>query len=56
MDETDDPGADTAMFQAFVEHSTPAEASETATNRVPWVVAAIAAALVILVVVALAML
>ncbi len=56
MDEKDDPGGDTAMFRAFVEH-TPAEApAETPTNRAAWIVAGIAAALVILVVVALSML
>jgi hypothetical protein len=56
MDETDDPGANTAMFRAFVEHSAPTEASETATNRAPWIVAGVAAALVVLIVVALAVL
>lgn len=56
MDETDDPGGNTAMFRAFVEHSAPTEATETATNRVTWIVAGIAAALVVLVVVALAVL
>ncbi len=43
------------MFRAFVDHRS-TEASETATNWAPWIVAGIAAALVILVVVALAML
>jgi hypothetical protein len=56
MDETDDPSASTQMFRAFVEHGSPPEATEKATNRVSWIVAAVAAALVILVVVALVML
>ncbi|HEY8527333.1 MAG TPA: hypothetical protein VIL48_20360 [Acidimicrobiales bacterium] len=56
MDETDDPSANTQMFRAFVEQGTPPPATETATNRTPWIVAGIAAALIVVVVVALAML
>jgi hypothetical protein len=56
MDENNDPGADTAMFRAFAEHTAPEAPAETATNRGAWIVAAIAAALVILVLVALSML
>jgi hypothetical protein len=56
MDETDDPGASTAMFRAFIEHGTPGEAGETATNRAPWIVGGIAAVLVVLAVIALALL
>ena len=56
MDENDDPSADTAMFRAFVEHTAPEAPAETATNRGLWILAAIAAVLVILVVVALSML
>jgi hypothetical protein len=56
MDETDDPSASTAMFRAFVEHEKPTEASETASNRATWIVAGVAAALVVLVVVALTLL
>jgi hypothetical protein len=56
MHEKDDPSGDTAMFRAFVEHTAPEAPAETATNRGAWIVAAIAAALVILVVVALSML
>jgi hypothetical protein len=56
MDEKNDPGGDTAMFRAFVEHNAPVAPAETATNRGLWIVAGIAAVLVILVVVALSML
>jgi hypothetical protein len=55
-EKNDDPSGDTAMFRAFVEHTAPEAPAETATNRGAWIVAAIAAALVILVVVALSML
>jgi hypothetical protein len=54
MDEKDDPGADTAMFRAFVGNDKPqAGVSTPATNRSTWVFVAIAVALVILVLVAL---
>jgi hypothetical protein len=56
MHENDDPSGDTSMFRAFVEHTAPEAPVEAATNRGLWIVAAIAAALVILVVVALSML
>lgn len=43
------------MFRAFVEHGSP-EPVETATNRGPWIAAAVVAVLVVLAVVALLML
>ena len=52
MDESDDPGGDTAMFRAFVSHGEESRVTEAPANRTPWIVAG-AVGLVIVVVVAL---
>jgi hypothetical protein len=56
MEETDDPGASTAMFRAFTEHGSPVEAAEATSNRGLWIVAGSAVVVVGLVVAALSML
>jgi hypothetical protein len=50
-DDRDDPGADTAMFRAYVDEGSEPAAGPSAVNR--WAIAAIAAAVVVVLVVAL---
>ena len=44
-DDGDDPGADTAMFRAFVEEGSDPAAAPSAVNR--WVIVGVAAAVVV---------
>ena len=50
-DDRDDPGADTAMFRAYVDEGSEPAAGPSAVNR--WAIVAIVAAVVVVLVVAL---
>jgi hypothetical protein len=54
MDDRDDPGADTAMFRAYVEEGSGPPASPPAANRTVIVAVAVAVAVIVLLVVILA--
>jgi len=49
-DDRDDPGADTAMFRAYVDEGSEPAAGPSAVNR--WVIVAVAAAVVVVLVAA----
>jgi hypothetical protein len=53
-DDRDDPGADTAMFRAYVEEGNEPAASPPAANRTVIIAVAVAVAVVVLLVVILA--
>jgi hypothetical protein len=54
MDDRDDPGADTAMFRAYVEEGSGPPASPPAANRTVIIAVAVAVAVVVLLLLILA--